>query len=93
MEVRLIQQERFKDSGIFANAHMTAKEISRFCPLTSDADALLKQAFDSLKMSARAYSRILKISRTIADLEGSKQISAQHVAEAIRYRSLDRKYW
>lgn len=90
---RLIQQERFKDSGIFANAHMTAKEISRFCPLTSDADALLKQAFDSLKMSARAYSRILKISRTIADLEGSKQISAQHVAEAIRYRSLDRKYW
>lgn len=92
-KARLIQQERFKNSGIFANAHMTSKEIARFCPLTDDADSLLKQAFDSLKMSARAYSRILKISRTIADLEGSNQITASHIAEAIRYRSLDRKYW
>lgn len=92
-KARLIQQERFKDSNIFANAHMTAKEITRFCPLSPEADALLKQAFDSLKMSARAYSRILKIARTIADLADSNQISAEHIAEAIRYRSLDRKYW
>ena len=90
---RLIQQERFKDSGIFANAHMTAKEITKFCPLSKDADALMQQAFDSLKMSARAYTRILKIARTIADLAQSEQITQEHVAEAIRYRSLDRKYW
>ncbi len=92
-KARLIQQERFKGSNIFANAHMTAKEITKFCPLSPQADQLLKQAFDSLKMSARAYSRILKIARTIADLAESNEISQEHIAEAIRYRSLDRKYW
>ncbi|MDD6204233.1 MAG: YifB family Mg chelatase-like AAA ATPase [Firmicutes bacterium] len=92
-QARLVQQERFKDSGIFANAHMTAREISRFCVLSKDADTLLKQAFDNLKMSARAYSRILKIARTVADLAHEEKIGAEHIAEAIRYRSLDRKYW
>lgn len=90
---REIQYKRFAKRKIFANAHMTARDISTYCILDAQADALLKGAFESLKMSARAYSRILKISRTIADLAGAEQISTEHVAEAIRYRSLDRKYW
>lgn len=92
-QARLIQQKRFEGTGIFANAHMSAREINRFCRLSPDADSLLKSAFDSLKMSARAYSRILKIARTVADLAQSEDITAEHIAEAIRYRSLDRKYW
>lgn len=92
-QARLIQQKRFEGTGIFANAHMSARDINRFCRLSPDADSLLKSAFDSLKMSARAYSRILKIARTVADLAQSEDITAEHIAEAIRYRSLDRKYW
>lgn len=92
-QARLIQQKRFEGTGIFANAHMSAREINRFCRLSPDADSLLKSAFDSLKMSARAYSRILKIARTVADLAQSEDITSEHIAEAIRYRSLDRKYW
>lgn len=67
--------------------------MRRFCPLTAEARALLDRAMDRLRLSARAYDRIIKVARTIADLEGEEQIRPQHVSEAITYRSLDREGW
>ena len=90
---RAIQTERFKGTGVTCNAKMTPRLTRKFCVLSPEADALLKQSFDSLGLSPRAYDKILRISRTIADLEGSESIELSHVAEAIQYRSLDRKYW
>ena len=91
--VRAIQNKRFKGTEITCNAKMTPKATREFCILSDEADALLKQSFDSLGLSARAYDKILRISRTIADLDNSEIIEMNHVAEAIQYRSLDRKYW
>ena len=89
---REVQLRRFRDlKGIFANAHMTSKELQRHCELDSEGMGLLRTAIDRLGLSARAYDRILKVSRTIADLEGSEKIHPAHVAEAIQYRSLDRE--
>ncbi|MBR6391715.1 MAG: ATP-binding protein, partial [Eubacterium sp.] len=90
---RAIQQERFKGTKITCNAKMTPRATRKYCVLSPEADALLKQSFDSLGLSPRAYDKILRISRTIADLAGSETIELAHVAEAIQYRSLDRKYW
>jgi len=85
------QRERFaKRPGIFSNAHMTPRDLKRFCRATDGADSLLKTAIARLKLSARAYHRVLKISRTIADLAQSGTIEPRHVGEAIQYRSLDR---
>jgi magnesium chelatase family protein len=77
-------------SGIFANAHMRAREIREFCRVGAGSDALLRTAITRLGLSARAYHRVLKIARTLADLEGVEEIGTAHVAEAIQYRSLDR---
>ena len=87
------QRERLKDEGIFSNASMTPRLIRRFCRIDGESERMLEQAMARLGLSARAYDRILKVSRTIADLEGSEQIVATHVAEAVGYRSLDRTYW
>jgi len=84
------QLERFKGRGIWANAQMGEREIREFCRIPDEAHALLKRAVDSLGLSARAYNRVFKISRTIADLDSSDTISTSHVAEAIQYRMLDR---
>jgi len=75
------------------NAKMTAAQVKKYCPLDRESSELLKQVFESMNLSARAYHKILKISRTIADLEGTADINIEHVAEAISYRGLDRKYW
>ncbi len=90
---RALQQKRFEGTNITCNAKMTPRATRKYCVLSSEADALLKQSFESLGLSPRAYDKILRVSRTIADLEGSETIELAHVAEAIQYRSLDRKYW
>jgi magnesium chelatase family protein len=88
---RGLQQQRFANRpGIFANAHMTARDIRKCCRVTAQAEALLKTAIVRLRLSARAYHRVLKIARTIADLAGSTEIGSAHVSEAVQYRSLDR---
>ncbi len=91
---RKIQTERFADKpNIHKNADMGRREIEKYCKLSDDGKAMLKNAMEKLGLSARAYDRILKVSRTIADLEGAENISAHHVAEAIQYRTLDRDFW
>ena len=91
---REIQQERFIGlKNIFKNADMSSKELHKFCKLDSKSEELLKMAMTRLGLSARAYDRIIKVSRTIADLEKSKDILPQYISEAIQYRSLDRELW
>ena len=90
-QARKIQLQRFEKSKIHANAQMGAKEIKRYCTVKPDADKLLETAINKLGLSARAYSRVLKVGRTIADLAGAENIEASHIAEAIQYRSLDRR--
>ena len=93
-EARRLQTKRFAGlPGVFSNAQMTASMTETFCPLGQSEKALMESAFNRLGLSARAYNRILKVARTIADLTGSENISVSHLAEAIQYRSLDRKYW
>ncbi len=89
-KARAIQRERFKADGIFCNAQMNIKLIKRYCMLEGEAKELLKMAMIELGLSARAYDKILRVSRTIADLAGSNNILAEHISEAIQYRSLDR---
>jgi magnesium chelatase family protein len=94
MKARLIQENRFKSyEGVHCNAQMGSKELRNYCQLDEGGHAILKQAMDNLGLSARAYDRILKVSRTIADLDESNSISTAHVAEAIQFRSLDRDSW
>jgi magnesium chelatase family protein len=89
---RVIQLDRLKKAGIYCNAQMRAAHIKKFCALGSDSLAFLERAVDKLGLSARAYHRILKIARTIADLESAAAITTGHVGEAVQYRSLDRRY-
>ena len=94
VKARMIQVERFADvPGIHCNAQMTAKMIQKYCDLDAQCGLLLKNAMERLGLSARARDRILKVSRTIADLAGSEKIQPEHLAEAIQYRSLDRENW
>ncbi len=92
-KARAIQEERFKGSSTNCNAGMTPAQMKEHCQLTEDASQRMAAAFDRMGLSARAYDRILKVARTIADLGGSRQIESRHLMEALQYRSLDRKYW
>ncbi|MBK8981748.1 MAG: YifB family Mg chelatase-like AAA ATPase [Ignavibacteria bacterium] len=94
IKARELQLERFKDKmGIYSNSGMSSKEIKEFCKIDTECENLMKMAITKLGLSARAYDRILKVSRTIADLDGSESISPAHISEAIQYRSLDRSGW
>lgn len=89
---RRIQYLRYKGMGIYSNAELTPQMIEKYCQIDEQSKKILEQAFKKLGLSARAYSRILKVARTIADLESKENIERQHILEAIQYRSLDRKY-
>ena len=93
LKAQKVQQERYKNEAFFFNAQLGAAQIEKYCTLGQGERDLLKTAFEKLNLSARAYHRILKVSRTIADLDGEENIGLQHLSEAIQYRSLDRKYW
>ena len=94
VRARNIQEVRFKDfKGIHCNAQMTERMIHQYAEPDASSMEMLRMAMERLSLSARAYSRILKVSRTIADLDGSEKVQSQHIAEAIGYRNLDRGDW
>jgi magnesium chelatase family protein len=90
LAARKIQQQRYLDTGLHANAHMSRKQVEAFCQLSPESQKMLQSAMKKLGLSARAYERILKVARTIADLDASPMISTAHLSEAIQYRNLDR---
>lgn len=92
-KARAIQTERYRETSINCNANLDASMFSQVCVVDDRANMLLKNAFDRMGLTARAYDRILKVARTIADLDGSEIIKSNHITEAIQFRSLDRKYW
>lgn len=89
---RDIQRERYRDYSIYSNSQLTPSLIEKFCKLNTESKNILRSAFIKLGLSARAYDRILKVARTIADLDESPNIETNHLLEAIQYRSLDKKY-
>ena len=93
LAARAVQDARYKGTGVTCNARLPSAMLRRVCRLAPDADRVLRGAFERMGLSARAYDRVLKVSRTIADLAGSERIEAEHVREAVQYRNLDRKYW
>lgn len=92
-KARLIQLHRFENSDNYSNSKMNEQQLKEFCKLSYESDKMLRSAFEKLNLSARAYNRILKVARTIADLDGMENITDEHIMEAISYRSLDKKYW
>ena len=92
-KAREVQLNRFKNTKIYNNAKMNDQQLKEYCSLSEESDSMVRYAFEKLKLSARAYNRILKVARTIADLEGCEKITDDHIMEAISYRTLDNKYW
>ncbi len=90
---RALQQERYRNEPFFCNAQLNNQAIRKYCVLIGEASALLNAAVEAMKLSMRGYNRILKVARTIADLDGQEAISSAHIAEAVQYRELDQKYW
>ncbi len=90
---REIQRKRYSGTNTPGNAKVTEEQFEKYCVIDKEAEQTLKAAFESLGFTARAYNRVLKVARTIADLDGEEIINSSHVLEAIQYRSLDKKYW
>ena len=90
---REIQRKRFEGTDISSNAKMTPSATQKYCIMTDEANLLMKTSFERMGMSGRAYDKILRIARTIADLDEKENIEFEHIAEALQYRVLDRKYW
>jgi magnesium chelatase family protein len=90
---RRVQMDRLRGEKIYCNAQMTTRLIRKYCVLDRESKVLLENAITRLGLSARAYDRILKVSRTLADMEGKESVESTHVSEAIQYRSLDRNFW
>lgn len=88
-----IQQNRYRGEKIRFNSELSAVGVKKYCCLGKEESDLMKDIYERLELTARSYNRILKVARTIADLEGSETITAQHLGEAVCYRSLDKKYW
>jgi len=93
LAARKLQFQRLAPFGIFCNAQMPPRTLRRFCKLDAESEKQMENAITRLGLSARAYDKVLKVSRTMGDLEGSEKIQARHVSEAIQYRTLDRAYW
>jgi magnesium chelatase family protein len=93
VRVRAVQQRRFGPSSLTLNGRMSTRQLRRHCELDDAGRKVLQAAMEGLGLSARAHDRILRVARTVADLESSDRVEAQHVVEAIGYRSLDRKLW
>ena len=92
-KARKIQLERYKDKNIYSNSQLGTKDIKKYCKLIDEAEFIMKKAFKKYRFSARTYNKILKVGRTIADLDEDDMIREKHILEAIRYRSMDNKYW
>jgi magnesium chelatase family protein len=90
---RAVQAERFRGRSVRLNGRMTPRQVREHCRLDADAQGMLATAMNELGLSARAHDRILRVARTVADLEGSERITSDHLAEAVNYRTLDRKLW
>lgn len=90
---RDLQQKRYENEGVLTNGQLSGAQIENYCKLNDEGEALIKRAFDSLQFSARSYHKVLKVARTIADLDQSETIEPVHLLEAIRYRSVDKQYW
>ena len=90
---RKMQTERFTRHKVNCNAQMNTRQLKKFCPLDTEGESILELAMQELALSARAHHKIIRVARTIADLDGSENISAQHLAEAVQYRNLDRQMW
>jgi magnesium chelatase family protein len=93
IRARETQLQRFRSDKIYCNAQMAPRQIRTHCDLSADCERLLERAITQQGLSARAHDRILKVSRTVADLENSSAIQPKHIAEAIQYRTLDRTFW
>ena len=93
LEARARQAKRFGSRGPQVNGRMTPRQVRKFCGLKPESLAILKAAMEDLGLSARAHDKVLRVARTIADLEGQEDIKPQHIAEAVGYRSLDRSVW
>lgn len=91
--VREIQRERYRNQKFLTNSMLQVKDLNQYCGLDKEGERLMRHAFDTMNLTARTYHKILKVARTIADMDGQEQIAAVHLKEAIGYRTLDKKYW
>jgi len=92
-KARNLQLNRYRNDNIFNNSQILNRDIKKYCKLTKTSENIMKSAFDKYKFSGRTYNKLLKVARTIADLDGKENIEDRHILEAIRYRTLDKKYW